>query len=118
MVTVATQRRGHHGPTVVALERGISVLCEKPIAIDLQEADEMVQAAERSGAKLAINQQNHVNPAVRKGLQMVQEGVASRLEGSAADGEPVEGLVQDCPSVCKYDSLGDLLRLPYTLYFQ
>jgi predicted dehydrogenase len=79
VVTVATQTRGHHGPTVASLERGISVLCEKPIAIDLQEADEMVQAGERLGAKLAINQQNHVNPAVRKGLQMVREGVVGEV---------------------------------------
>ena len=32
IVTVATQTRGHHAPTVAALERGISVLCEKPIS--------------------------------------------------------------------------------------
>ena len=79
VVTVATQTRGHHGPTVAALERGISVLCEKPIAIDLAEADDMVAAAEKSGAKLAINQQNHVNPAVRKGQQMVREGAIGEL---------------------------------------
>lgn len=79
VVTVATQTRGHHAPTVAALARGISVLCEKPIAIDLAEADEMVAAAEKSGAKLAINQQNHVNPAVRKGQQMVREGVIGEV---------------------------------------
>ena len=39
----------------------------------------MVQAGERLGAKLAINQQNHVNPAVRKGLQMVREGVVGEV---------------------------------------
>ena len=79
VVTVATQTRGHHTPTVAALERGISVLCEKPIAIDLQEADAMVAAGEQSGAKLAINQQNHVNPAVRKGQEMVRAGAIGEL---------------------------------------
>ena len=78
LVTVATQTRGHHGPTVAALERGISVLCEKPIAINLAEADEMV-AAQASGAKLAINQQNHVNPGVRRGQQMVRDGVIGEV---------------------------------------
>ena len=78
-VTVATQTRGHHGPTVAALERGISVLCEKPISIDLQEADEMVASGEKSGAKLAINQQNHVNPAVRRGQELVREGALGEL---------------------------------------
>ena len=79
LVVVATQTRGHHGPAVAALERGISVLCEKPIAIDLVEADEMVEAAEASGAKLAINQQNHVNPSIRRGREMVEEGAVGEV---------------------------------------
>ncbi|MEE2658907.1 MAG: Gfo/Idh/MocA family oxidoreductase [Candidatus Latescibacterota bacterium] len=75
IAVVATQTRGHHAPAVAALERGISVLCEKPIAIDLAEADEMVSAAEAGGAKLAINQQNHVNPGILRAQQMVTEGI-------------------------------------------
>ncbi|MCZ6677251.1 MAG: Gfo/Idh/MocA family oxidoreductase [Candidatus Poribacteria bacterium] len=75
LVTVATQTRGHGAPTVAALQRGLSVLCEKPIAIDLIEADEMVAAAEASGAKFAINQQNHVNPGIRKAQALVKEGL-------------------------------------------
>ncbi len=75
LVVVATQTRGHCAPTVAALERGISVLCEKPIAIDLVEADKMVAAADRTGAKFAINQQNHVNPGVRKGQALIKDGL-------------------------------------------
>lgn len=45
IVVVATQTRHHHEPTVAALKRGVSVLCEKPISIDLREADDMVEAA-------------------------------------------------------------------------
>ncbi len=74
LVVVATQTRHHHGPTVAALERGIHVLCEKPMAIDPVEADEMVAAATRSGAILSINQQNHVNGAVEKARQMIDAG--------------------------------------------
>ncbi|OGG46563.1 MAG: hypothetical protein A3F84_18605 [Candidatus Handelsmanbacteria bacterium RIFCSPLOWO2_12_FULL_64_10] len=79
LVTVATQTRGHHAPTVAALKRGISVLCEKPIAIDLVEADEMVAAAKASGAKLAIHQQNHVNPGIRKAQALVREGLIGEV---------------------------------------
>jgi len=74
-VVVATQTRGHLAPTVAALSRGISVICEKPIAIDLVEADAMVSASEKSGAKLAINQQNHVSPAIRKAQATVKDGL-------------------------------------------
>ncbi|MBI4551318.1 MAG: Gfo/Idh/MocA family oxidoreductase, partial [Candidatus Latescibacteria bacterium] len=79
IVTVATQTRGHHAPTVAALRRGVSVLCEKPMAIDLVEADEMVAAAAASGAKLAINQQNHVHPGIRKAQMIVNDGVIGEV---------------------------------------
>lgn len=78
IVAVATQTRDHVGPSVAALERGISVLCEKPIAIDLGEADRMV-AATSTGAKLAINQQNHVNPGILKAQQLLEEGLIGDL---------------------------------------
>jgi len=74
LVTVATQTRDHHAPTVAALQQGISVICEKPIAIDLVEADQMVTASKASGAKLAINQQNHVNPGIQQAQTMAKEG--------------------------------------------
>lgn len=79
IVTVATQTRGHRAPTVAAAKGGLSVMCEKPMAIDLKEADEMVAAAEASGAKLAIHQQNHVNPSIRKAEIMVREGVIGEV---------------------------------------
>ena len=74
LVVVATQTRGHCAPTVAALARGIPVLCEKPIAIDLVEADEMVEAAAKSGASLSINQQNHASPAIREAQAQVRRG--------------------------------------------
>jgi predicted dehydrogenase len=74
LVVVSTQTRHHHGPTLSALERGIHVLCEKPIAIDPAEADEMVAAAANHGAILAINQQNHVNPAIEQARKMIEAG--------------------------------------------
>ncbi|MEO2002577.1 MAG: Gfo/Idh/MocA family oxidoreductase, partial [Candidatus Poribacteria bacterium] len=74
LVTVATQTRHHHDPTVAALRRGVSVICEKPIALDLREADNMVEAAAASGAKLSVHQQNHVHPGIRKARELVGEG--------------------------------------------
>lgn len=79
LIVVATQTRGHLEPTVTALERGICVLCEKPIAIDIVEADEMVAAAEKTGALLAINQQNHVSPQIRKAQELVEQGLIGEV---------------------------------------
>ncbi|MBI2502298.1 MAG: Gfo/Idh/MocA family oxidoreductase [Candidatus Latescibacteria bacterium] len=79
IAAVATQTRGHCGPVVAALRRGISVLCEKPIAIDLAEADQMVEAGRASGARLAINQQNHLNPGIRKARELVAQGLIGEV---------------------------------------
>lgn len=74
LVVIATQTRHHHEPTLAALQRKIHVLCEKPMAIDLIEADAMVAAAKEAGVVLSINQQNHVNPAVERARQMIDAG--------------------------------------------
>jgi predicted dehydrogenase len=54
VVSVAVPTFLHHPITVAALEKGLHVLCEKPIARTVQEADEMVQAAQRSGRVLDV----------------------------------------------------------------
>lgn len=79
VVTVATQTRGHCEPTVAALRRGIAVLCEKPMAIDLVEADQMVEAANVTGTKLAINQQAHVSQEMRKAQELIRQGVIGEV---------------------------------------
>lgn len=44
----------HKEVSIYFLERKIAVLCEKPMAINTKECDEMVQAAQRNNTKLAI----------------------------------------------------------------
>ena len=46
VVSITTMPSSHHHLTLHALNAGCHVLCEKPVAMDLSEAEEMVQAAE------------------------------------------------------------------------
>jgi predicted dehydrogenase len=46
------------------LERGVSVLVEKPLARSVAEADRLIAAAARSGATLAVGHTERYNPAV------------------------------------------------------
>ncbi len=55
LLIVATQAPLHCAPTLAAARRGIHVFCEKPIAPDLLQADEMVAACDRHQVKFAIN---------------------------------------------------------------
>ncbi|MBQ3935260.1 MAG: Gfo/Idh/MocA family oxidoreductase [Clostridia bacterium] len=53
-VSVCTWNAAHCGATVAALNAGCNVLCEKPMAMNASEADEMLAAAKRSGKLLMI----------------------------------------------------------------
>jgi len=85
IVAVVTRPRDHHGPTVAALERGIHVLCEKPIAMDLVEADEMIATSERTGAKLAVNTQRHTDPVFLHAAKLVRDGKIGDLRALRAE---------------------------------
>jgi predicted dehydrogenase len=51
---VATIEDAHREPCVTALERGIGVLVEKPLASTIESGQAIIEAAERSGASLLV----------------------------------------------------------------
>ncbi len=62
IIHVLTPNRSHSTITVDALEAGKHVMCEKPMAINAEEAKKMVDAAKRTGKKLTIGYQNRHRP--------------------------------------------------------
>jgi predicted dehydrogenase len=59
---------------VRALEAGIHVLCEKPMAVTEEECSSMIAAGERSGAKLMIAYRLHFEPGTMAALETVRSG--------------------------------------------
>ena len=62
VVHVCTPNRAHSFITVDALEAGKHVMCEKPMAINSEEAKKMLDAAARTGKKLTIGYQSRQRP--------------------------------------------------------
>ena len=62
VVHVLTPNKSHSPITVAALEAGKHVMCEKPMAINTEEARKMVDAAKRTGKKLTIGYQSRYRP--------------------------------------------------------
>lgn len=54
VVSVCTPNKFHAAATIAALEAGCHVLCEKPMAVTLREADRMIAAARHARRKLMI----------------------------------------------------------------
>ena len=64
LVSIATPTETHCEIACAFLDQGVHTLVEKPIALSLNEADRMIAAAERSGAKLMVGQLERFNPAM------------------------------------------------------
>ena len=71
MVAIATDSGSHAGIAKECLSRGIAVLVEKPMALSLADADEMLALSKKHSVLLGVCQQNRFNDAtllVRKAL--------------------------------------------------
>lgn len=80
-VVVTTPHSLHTGPVVAALERGIHVLNEKPMATSLNDCRAMVAAADRSGALLMCLPFDH-NPAFLTALNFLNEETLGKFTGA------------------------------------
>jgi predicted dehydrogenase len=72
-VTVVVPTPAHFAVASKALERGIHVLVEKPIAATLDEADAMLAIARRTGALIQTGHVERFNRAIRGALQFVDQ---------------------------------------------
>jgi len=64
----------HHPVTLAAAAAGKHVVCEKPLCMNLREADEMVSACRRAGVKLMYAEELCFAPKYVRAKQLVDEG--------------------------------------------
>lgn len=69
----------HHDVVMRAIEAGKNVLVEKPIASKLNEAEEIIKAAEDAGVTLATGHVERFNPAVRVAKKLIDEGAIGEV---------------------------------------
>ena len=74
VLTICTPSGAHLEPTLEAAERGVDVLCEKPLEITTERIDEMVAAAEEAGIMLGGVFNQRYNPVVRQLHEAASEG--------------------------------------------
>lgn len=78
-ISICTPPSLHREIAVDALERGIAVLCEKPLARTVEEGRAMVEAAERTRGILMTALCHRFHPAVRTLKRLIDEGRLGRL---------------------------------------
>ena len=79
LVSIATES-GIHGEIALAcIDRGIHVIIEKPMAMSMAEADEIIRRSREKHVKVAACHQNRFNVAVQKTRAALEAGRFGRL---------------------------------------
>ncbi|MBS7610369.1 Gfo/Idh/MocA family oxidoreductase [Candidatus Bathyarchaeota archaeon] len=77
-VIVCTPHVYHYEHAMAALEKGIHVLVEKPMAISLKEAETMKEEAERRKLVLSVGYQRHFQPEYIFARNIIKDGRIGR----------------------------------------
>jgi predicted dehydrogenase len=80
LLVVTTQAPQHAEIVIDAARAGVKgILCEKPIALTLAEADAMIAACDEADARLAIGHQTRMIPTTFAAERLIQEGAIGEL---------------------------------------
>ncbi|MEO8543326.1 MAG: Gfo/Idh/MocA family oxidoreductase [Burkholderiaceae bacterium] len=98
-VILATPNQLHHEHALQCMEAGLAILLEKPIASTVADAQLIVQAVDKAGARLLIGHHRAHSPIMTKVREVIASGVLGRLvavTGSATFFKP-EHYFADAP---------------------
>jgi 2-alkyl-3-oxoalkanoate reductase len=79
VVHVVTPPQTHRDLTVEAMDAGSHVLVEKPMAMDVREADEMIEASRRNQRVLGVCHNQLFDPAVLEARELAASGRLGRI---------------------------------------
>jgi phthalate 4,5-cis-dihydrodiol dehydrogenase len=78
-VYVATPHQWHREHAVLAARAGKHAVVEKPMALSLEDCDEMIAAFKRSGTALVVGHTHSFDPAIRLMRELIAGGEVGRL---------------------------------------
>ena len=79
MVTIAAPNALHARMTIDAANAGKHVVCEKPLCMTLEEADEMIDVCRRQGVLLMYAEELFFTPKYVQAKRMADEGAFGRV---------------------------------------
>lgn len=80
IVSIVTPESLHCDMVINSARRGVKgILCEKPMAMNLKEANEMLKACFEVEAKLVINHQRYYSPQYAKARELISQGSIGKV---------------------------------------
>jgi predicted dehydrogenase len=85
VVYVATPHVGHLAATLLCLEKGVAVLCEKPLGMNAQEVATMIECAQKHNTFFMEAMWSRFLPTIRKMLEIIELGEIGAVKTVQAD---------------------------------
>ncbi len=83
LISIATDSGVHAEIALYCIEHGINVIVEKPIAMSIADADEIIKRSDDKGVKVSACHQNRFNIAVQKMRNALEAGRFGKLSHGA-----------------------------------
>lgn len=84
LVAIATESGIHAEIALYCIEKGINVIIEKPIAMNMKDANAICEAAKRNNVVVCANHQNRFNKAIQKTREAIEANKFGKLLHCAA----------------------------------
>ncbi|CAG5069467.1 hypothetical protein DYBT9623_02203 [Dyadobacter sp. CECT 9623] len=78
-VAIVTPNHVHHAPTKLALENGFHVVCDKPITLNTEEAEEIVALVEKTGLIFCLTHNYTGYPMVKEARELIASGAIGKV---------------------------------------
>lgn len=84
VVTIATESGYHAKHAIDCINKNTHVLVEKPMALSVQDAHNMIYLAKENNKKICVSHQNRFNPPIQKLRRAVEEGRFGKIMNGTA----------------------------------
>jgi len=79
LIAIATDSGKHAEIALYCIDKGINVIIEKPMAMSMKDAEEIVSRSSKNNVKVSVCHQNRFNIAVQKMRNALEEGRFGKL---------------------------------------
>ena len=79
LIAIATSSGAHAEIALYCIDNGINVIIEKPMAMNIADAEEIIKRSEEKGVKVCACHQNRFNVAVQKTRKAIESGRFGKL---------------------------------------
>ncbi len=79
VLNVCTPNYLHHTHSILALQHGVHVLCEKPMAISTSACDAMIAAAQEANKRIFVVKQNRYNEPVQQVKHLLEQNILGQV---------------------------------------